>query len=659
MDVPGTGNASAGAHIGSGSSGGDAGDAPLRTFSDVAAAGAAGLPEDFPTNSYDLLCQSAHRHGERTAISYFATVETHSETRTLGYRSLLREVTRAANLFDSLGVGATDVVALLLPNLPETHFALWGAEAAGIVMPINPMLEARAIGSLMVAARAKVLVTAAVDPATIAKIIAALAVAPGVEHVVLVSATNGEFKRISTLIEATTPIAVHDFAQGLSQATADRRVSGRQISPDDVASYFCTGGTTGLPKIAVRTHRQTMANAWMIQRMFGSAIDENSVLFCGLPLFHVNAVMLTGLVPFLKGASVLLGTPQGYRAPGLVARFWEIVERHAVTAFSGVPTLLVSLLEYRTAGCDLSSLRFAICAASPLSAELLHRFERACQVSVCEAYGLTETVCGASFNPVDGEHRPGSVGFALPLQRIEIVLLDQNGRYLHDAATGEIGVVAIAGPNIFSGYLDPQHERIAWIDRKDGRKWLNSGDLGRFDADGYLWLTGRAKDVIIRGGHNIDPAVIEEALYSHPAVGIAAAVGRPDRRVGELPVAYVQLRADASVEAAALLDFVVRAIGERAAIPKAITILDAMPLTAVGKIHKPTLRYREAVAATREAIGATGIEQAAVDLLEDGVGGATVRIRVDAADQQRVQEALLSFAFAYRIEVSSAGERPA
>lgn len=622
------------------------------TLADVKAIGEQGLPHELPASSYALLRHCAEVYAERIAISYFESVEEHHQTRKLNYRELFQGVTRTANLLHHLGIGEGDVVALLLPNLPQTHLALWGAEAAGIVMPLNPLLEPKAIAALLSAAQAKLIITLESDTELVDKLFDALADAPTVTDAVLVSSpARSNYKPLQSRIGALqSPVKFHDFTDCFLNAPQERLISQRNISPDEVASYFCTGGTTGLPKIAVRTHGQTVANSWMVSAMVGPALNKDSVLFCGLPLFHVNAVIITGLVPFFKGACVFLGTPMGYRTRELIPKFWEIVEHHRVTAFSAVPTLLVSLLEYPSAGYDLSSFRFAICGAAPLSAEVIQRFEQTCKISISEGYGMTETSCVASLNPIDGEHRPGSVGLALPTQDIQTVIIDNDGNYIRDAQIDEIGVVAIAGPNVFSGYLDASHNERAWVNRNDGRKWLNSGDLGKIDKDGYLWLTGRAKDLIIRGGHNIDPSIIEEALYAHPEVALAAALGRPDGRTGELPVAYVQLRDGASVNEADLLAFVSKTIGERAAVPKAVTVLEALPLTSVGKIHKPTLRHMESVGVTRKTLDDEGIEYCAIDLLEDGVGGATVRIRANADDEQPIRDALKLFMFPYQID---------
>ncbi len=621
------------------------------------------LPSDLPESTYALLRRSAQRHGGNIALSFFLEAASHRKCEHMSYARLFAEVTRTANFLHRLGAGAGDVTALMLPNLPETHVALWGGEAAGVVMPVNPLLEPSAIAALLSAAKAKVLVTLAPFPGVdlYDKAVEIAAGVPTLRHVVLVDMTGhvpgvkrfaarllaGRARRRAPAMPAH--VRVHRFDRAVRRQPAGRLLSGRRIEADNAASYFCTGGTTGLPKIAVRTHGQEVANAWMITSMLGDVFTEESTIFCGLPLFHVNAVIATGLAPFLIGARALLGTPQGYRGAGLVARFWEIAAHHRIMAFSGVPTLLNMLLEQPRGGHDLSALRIAFSGAAPLSAELLRRFEQSCGIAVVEAYGLTETACAASMNPPEGEHRAGSVGLPLPAQSIRTVILDGAGRFLRDAGQDEIGVVAIAGPNVFSGYLDPQHDAGLWIDRGDGRRWLNTGDLGRFDAEGYLWLTGRAKDLIIRGGHNIDPSVIEDALAAHPLVALAAAVGRPDAHAGEVPVAYVQLVPGADTDAATILAEVAPRIGERAAVPKQVILVDQLPLTPIGKIHKPTLRLRELEQVAREMLGDAGVAFDAVEAVADERRGSVVRIHARADEAGRISETLRAFAFVHEL----------
>jgi fatty-acyl-CoA synthase len=206
---------------------------------------------------------------------------------------------------------------------------------------------------------------------------------------------------------------------------------------------------------------------------------------------------------------------------------------------------------------------------------------------VLEVYGMTET---SSVHTTAYPERPirlGSAGLPMPYSRVRIVKLDAGGKYERDCAADEIGVVTMAGPGVFGGYLNDAHNEGAFVDGC----WVNSGDLGRLDPDGYLWITGRAKDLVIRGGHNIDPQPIEEIMFAHPAVALAAMVGQPDAYAGELPVGYVQLKPGASVQAGELETWVRERTPERAAVPVQVIPIDPMPLTGVGKVFKPQLRW--------------------------------------------------------------------
>jgi len=235
----------------------------------------------------------------------------------------------------------------------------------------------------------------------------------------------------------------------------------------------------------------------------------------------------------------------------------------------------------------VSSLRYAICGAAPMPPELIRKFEEATGVGILEGYGLTEGTCVSAVNPRDGVRRVGSIGLRIPYQQMKTVALGGDRDNPRDCAVDEIGHLVIKGPNVFPGYTDEKANRGIWV----GDGWLDTGDLARQDADGRFWLTGRQKDLIIRGGHNIDPSMIEEAMMRHPAVQMAAAVGKPDAYAGELPVVYVTLRAGCVASADELLAFAKATIPERAAAPGEVVVRDAIPLTAVGKVFKPELRY--------------------------------------------------------------------
>ena len=566
----------------------------------------------------------------------------------------------------TFGVASDRPVAFVLPNLPETHFTIWGGEAAGAALAINPMLEAKQIADLMRTARASVLVTLApaLNPKGWSGLAAELASPPDLKAIAFVDMADyldgGTREAARASIEdaaACSPVKVVNLRQAMREMPSDRLLADREIRPDDISSYFCTGGTTGAPKIAVQTHRNEVFDAWSVTEVFAQPVSTATetdgsprTILCGLPLFHVNGQHVTGLQPWMRSDHVVLATPEGYRGKNVIARFWEIVARFGVARFSGVPTLYAALLDTPVGDNDLSSLEFAICGAAPMPAALIRAFEAKTGVKILEGYGLTEGACGSSVNPPAGERLAGSIGLPIPYQRMAAVILDGEGRFQRMADVDEVGVIAINGPNVFSGYLDPRHNEGVWIEI-DGERWLNTGDLGRRDANGYFWLAGRKKELIIRGGHNIDPKVIEDALQTHPAVAMTAAIGSPDAYAGELPVAYVQPKPGVAVTEAELLEHAARTIAERAAIPKRIKISSSLPTTAVGKLFKPALvelEIEETIRAEAERVGAT---VASIRVDRDPQRG--LRAVVNAAvGADRLKEALDRYAF--RSEVTAA-----
>ncbi|VVN33391.1 Long-chain-fatty-acid--CoA ligase [Pseudomonas fluorescens] len=607
------------------------------------------------SSTYEALRRTAERTPNAPALSYFADASDFRRTHHWSYGELFADITRAANAFHDLGIASGDVIAFILPNLPETHFTIWGGEAAGIVMAINPLLEARQMAGLLQAANASVVVTLAPAPGSDLwpKLASQLNQLPAIKHVVwvdmapYVGVAQGE--ALVSLAreerELHSGATIHGLRALMDTQPGTHLKSARQILPAERSSYFCTGGTTGLPKIAVRSHGSEVFNAWAMATHLQPR-HSAQVIFCGLPLFHVNGQLVTGLMPWTQGDHVILGTPQGFRGEGVIARFWEMVEHFGINFFSGVPTVYAALLQHESQGRDLASLRYALCGAAPLPVELFREFEDQTGVKILEGYGLTEGACVSSVNPPHGERHVGSIGIRIAYQAMRAVLLNEAGEYVRDADVDEIGLITISGPNLFEGYLEHSHNQGLWIDI-DVQRWLNTGDLGRQDAQGYFWLTGRKKELIIRGGHNIDPKQIEEALQRHPAVALAAAIGSPDAYSGEVPVGYVQLRPGQTCNAQDLQVFAQLHISERAAVPKRIEIVEALPLTAVGKIFKPALQQREIGRVVQQEVDRLGLCDIAVEVVQDSRRGHVARIK--AGTRQEVLAPLLG-RYSFQVE---------
>lgn len=601
---------------------------------------------NLPASTYALLEDAKQQFGERTALRFLLEGKADEKGFDYSYSELFGKITQTANALNQLGINKSDTVAMLLPNLPQSHFTIWGAEAAGIFNPINPLLEVEHIASILNETQCSVLVTLAPMMGTELweKAQAVKAEVPSLTHIIAVDLANFLPVDLRELVtaerESYLSDSVLDFDSFVDVQNADKLDSGREILGSDIASYFHTGGTTGTPKLAPHTHANEVAATFQINTAGNMTVGDTVLV--GLPLFHVNAVF-TGLSAWFGGGEVILATPQGYRTPAVMENFWALVESFEINVFSAVPTILSGLLAFPTDGYNLSSLKYAICGAAPLATELARQFEQKTGLVLLEGYGQTEGTCASTLSPRYGDRRIGAVGIRLPYMGVRIVEIDEKtGKAIRDCETNESGCIAISGPNVFDGYKQTDQNLGQWVDSG----WFNTGDLGRLDEDGYLWLTGRSKDLIIRGGHNIDPQMIEEVLFKHDAVADVAAVGRPDARVGELPVAYVQLKAGASVNHDELMEFSQKNIHERAAIPKEIIIIEAMPLTAVGKIFKPDLRNAITETVVREEIAQLEASIKDISVTVDKKYGQSVTVTLTQAGKtEAVAQALGQYSF--------------
>lgn len=624
-----------------------------------------------PPSVYEAIRKRAARQPDAPAVRYIPDGNALDRTHVWSYAELLAKVTQVANFLHELGIGRGDRVGLLLPNTPDAHACLWAAETVGIACPINYMLEPAQISSILEEAGCKVVIALGPheDFDIWPKTQAALGAVPaGQVRWVVQAPSSGMVDTVDTVdrVDAAhiTEAQSHDpIVRPLAECLAfrgDALSFAPPADPDTVAAFFHTGGTTGAPKLARQTHRNQVVNSWT--QALSMSIRPGHVRLCGLPLFHVNGAIANGLTLFMAGACLVLTGIRGYRDAGIMRNFWRLVEQYRASSFAAVPTFLVSLAQIDIAECDISSLEFVRCGTAPLSRQLARDFSALSGVPIIEGYGLTESTSISAMNPRFGEKRVGAVGLRMPYQHWEIRSLDRPTGTWRPCATGELGIVFIQGPNIIPCYTDPvESEKVFSTDG-----WYNTGDIGRLDADGYLWLTGREKDIIIRGGHNLDPRMIEEALYAHPAVQHAAAIGRPDRYAGEVPIAYVALKPNADVDSELLLRFAAERIPERAAVPKYVKIVREMPLTGVGKIFKPALRADAAFDGYVDALGGMIGAYNMQLRVEEEDGSQCIRLvstnlsTVHHASVSRfVNDALKTFTLPYSLRfVSDFGDRP-
>jgi len=411
---------------------------------------------------------------------------------------------------------------------------------------------------------------------------------------------------------------VHDFNKEIAGQPADR-LNFEDIKADRVAAYFHTGGTTGMPKVAQHKYSGLIYNGWLGHTLL---FDDTDNIICPLPLFHVFACHVILMAAVASGAHVIFPTPQGYRGEGVFDNFWKLVERWQITFIITVPTAISEMMQ-RKVDADVSTVKTAFSGSSPLPVELFHRFEKATGVTLVEGYGLTEATCLVSVNPVEGEKKIGSVGVPLPHTTVKILKQTPDGPV--ECAVDEVGEICIDNPGVYEGSTYTESDKNIGLFAED--IFLRTGDLGRVDADGYLWITGRAKDLIIRGGHNIDPAEIEEALASHPAVAMSGAIGQPDAFAGELPCAYVELVDGAAVTVKELAAHCEEHVHERAARPKHIEILDELPKTAVGKVFKPALRKKAITRVYNAALKEADVAAEVVEVVESKKLGLVAHLR--------------------------------
>jgi fatty-acyl-CoA synthase len=603
---------------------------------------------DLPRSIYSFLARTEAKHASRPAISYQLLSDPKAHAETLTWSGLKSRVTQAANLFRSLGIGETDVVAYILPNALETAVSLLAGATAGIVNPINPLLEPEQIAAILRETGAKVVVTLKAFPKTDLpqKVARALENAPNVKCVLEVDLARyltPPKSWIVPLIRPKNPARHH--ARVLDFTAECRKQPGERLSFPDrtgehIAAYFHTGGTTGMPKVAQHRASGMIYNGWCGQRLL---FNETDVMMCPLPLFHVFAAYPMFMSAIASGCHIVFPTPAGYRGEGVFDNFWKLIARWKITYMATVPTALSALLQ-RPVDADISSLRGAFSGSAPLPIDLFNRFEKITGVQIVEGYGLTECTCLVAINPPDGAKKIGSVGMPFPYSHVRILQKTPEG--FRQCDTDEVGEICVANPGVIPGstYTEADKNRDLFAEGE----FLRTGDLGRLDGDGYLFITGRAKDLIIRGGHNIDPAVIEEALMGCSGVGFVGAIGQPDAHSGELPCAYVELTKGATVTEADLLAYARSHILERAAQPKHIEILPELPKTAVGKVFKPDLRRLAITRVYNAALSEAGLPVEVAQVVEDKKRGLVAKLsRKGEASDTQVGAVLGQFAQAW------------
>lgn len=608
-------------------------DADLSTLAKIRAFDATPLSNRrLPTSVHGMLSDACEQNPDKIAIHYFSDAKRcYATGQAVTYRTLLRRINQTANMFHSLGVGPDDVVAMLAPVVPQALYTMWGAQAAGIVMPINWMLEPGIIAQLIRAAEAKVLVAYAGDELVDIwpKVQAVADLLPALQAVVVIS--DGE----AAVVPSDLPSSARVIAYGhfIESFDGEGLAFPRAFAGSDTTALFHTGGTTGVPKLARHTHAGQVFMTWATAVCHRATADD--VRCCGLPLFHVTGALLNCFLPIARGSSIVLMTSAGWRHPSAIPNFWEVVETYGITGATLVPAVVAQLLSVPLGAADISSLTGVSSGSAPLSPHIADSFESLTGIKIREGYGMTETIAVTVVNPLEGCIKTGSVGLPLPYQHVRVVRQQRLDAQAVDCGVDEPGLLLIRGPGMFPGYLDEKANARVWVDGG----WLDTGDLAYVDSDGYLWITGRAKDLIIRGGHNIDPRMVEEAIYAHPDVLEAAVVAAPDEKAGEVPFAYISLKPSATSTGEEILSQSASRISERAAIPKVCYVLPTLPKTAVGKVQKNVLRADAAERVMGAAISQAELDTVARLRVEDrGAAGIVCVVDLKPMTEQSASE---------------------
>ena len=573
---------------------------------------------------YDLFIATATLFPDRPGLTVLPSGNLEDDAHTRSNLELLQEVTRVANMMYDMITRKDGAVAIISPTYDQIPATIWGTQTAGIVSSINYLLSPDVIVDLLRAENAEILVVPGpnVDKAIWAKVQAVIAQADMIKKIFVLGGVPVKDSRMV------------DFDKTVKEYPSDRITFSREIGRNTVAALFHTGGTTGTPKLVQLTHGNQIHGAWAFAQMWG--IDETDVILNCLPMFHVGGTISLGMSGMAAGAHDVILSPYGLRNQDIVRNYWRIAARYKATIVGGVPTAVVAISDVPVGDADISSVRMGFTGGALCPVPVGERFEKKINGSLYEQYGMTETGAMISSNPVMGKRILGSAGLRVPFSDLMVARQKEiEKEIVVKCDVGEIGSVLVRGPQVFPGYKDPQHNAGALLEGG----WLVTGDLGYMNSENRMFLTGREKDLIIRSGHNIDPAAIEEVANAHPAVTMSAAVGMPDGYAGEVPVLFVVRAQGQDLDMGDLQNYMAKNIAEPPAKPKKIIELTELPATTVGKIFKPRLRELAVQEKIRQEIERIAGEGSIVDLitetLKDGKTNATIVIRLNKEEKDR------------------------
>ncbi len=505
----------------------------------------------------ELIAAQAKAFGNKTFLIY---PEDHRE---ITYTALDHWTAQVAHLIRKLKVDVKDFGSILMANSPEFVFCYLGLMRAGCVAgPINIHLAAPEITYILNHSESKVLFTTP-------------------EFLDRIESIRNQLKHLRHIVVVNAPKQAQyiDFYKSLAALERSEREE-PWVESSDEAMIIYTSGTTGKPKGVLLTHENILIDAKNITDWF--KFQPGDRLMCILPLFHVNGEIVTLMTPLYFGGSVVLN--ERFSA----SNFWQRIAGYKVNCFSTVPSILSILLNNPgPEGLDLSFLRFAICGAAPLPAEVQLQFEKTFGIPICEGFGLSETTCYSSFNPLGKKRKVGSIGVEVGN---EMAIMDD---WDEELPSGDIGEIVVRGDNVMRAYFkDPVATRQAF--RRGG--WFSTGDLGTHDEDGYFYILDRKKEMINRGGEKVFPREVDEILFTHPKVKEVATFGVPDKIYGEEVKAYIVLKEGEHASDEEIIQYCKQHLAWFKC-PKSVRFVGEIPKGPTGKILRRELTAKEKMAA--------------------------------------------------------------
>lgn len=487
-------------------------------------------------NIYGMIKEVADKKGKNIAFSY--------DGNKINYEELISSCENIAQLLVENKIEKGDKIAILLGNSPEFVQAYLAILRLGaIVIPLNPAFTESELSYILKDSSTK-----------------------------LVISTSKQEKKLKSVKNQCPSLLNIILIDEIQQTVIKNQLEEIETLQDDTAVILYTSGTTGNPKGAMLSHFNLIENANDFSKLI--ELSENDQMIAVLPMFHSFCLTLCVNMILLNGASTII-IPK-FNPAELV----ELIKKEKATLIAAVPTIYNYLYQLNSATAnDFSSLRACISGGASIPIELLQSIQEKYNVSIVEGYGLSETAPVLTFNPYRGICKPGSVGLDLP--SVETKIVNKNGE---EVPVGEVGEVVAIGPNVMRGYLN----NIEETEKAFFNGWFKTGDLGKKDEDGYLFLLDRKKDVIITNGYNVYPREIEERLYQHPNIIEAAVVGKPNQLIGESVCAYLVVSND-SLSESEIIDFCKKAIVYYK-VPKEINFVKELPKNSTGKILKRNLK---------------------------------------------------------------------